>query len=222
MATLASARPVQLDPGRITAGAGAIGLNALLLMLLLVPITAPEILEPSAEEKPYYFVPPAKPVPVPPIKVPVTRPKSQTRPDPRPVERPVVQPPTDTTDHPREGDIVVPPGDPQAIEGPTEIVAPPDDGRPLEGAHLEYAAAPPPPYPRDALRDGLTGTVMLQVLVDVDGKPLEVTVQRSSGHRVLDTAARRQVLSKWRFRPATRNGQPVQAIGIVPVEFKLD
>jgi protein TonB len=130
--------------------------------------------------------------------------------------------PVDTTDEPREGDIVVPPGDAQLIDAATEIVTPPDDGRPMEGAHLEYASAAPPPYPREAVINGLTGTVMLRVLVDVDGKPLEVSIQRSSGHRVLDAAARRQVLSKWRFRPAMRNGQAVQAIGVVPVEFKLD
>ena len=35
--------------------------------------------------------------------------------------------------------------------------------------------------------------MLLQVLVDVDGRPLEVTVSRSSGHRELDEAARLQV-----------------------------
>jgi periplasmic protein TonB len=71
------------------------------------------------------------------------------------------------------------------------------------------------------LREGVQGTVLLQVLVDVDGRPLQVDVQRSSGDRRLDVAARRQVLDHWRFRPAMKNGHAVQAIGLVPVAFSL-
>jgi protein TonB len=112
--------------------------------------------------------------------------------------------------------------DDSAAKGEMAVVTPPvDAGKPLTGAHLEYAANPAPTYPRDALIAGDTGTVLLQVLVDIDGRPIEVTVSRSSGHRALDLAARRQVLAHWRFKPAMRNGQPVQAIGLVPVEFSL-
>jgi periplasmic protein TonB len=92
---------------------------------------------------------------------------------------------------------------------------------PVPGVRLEYADAPAPSYPRDALREGVEGTVMLQVLVDVDGRPLQVDVQRSSGDRRLDAAARRQVLQHWRFRPAMQDGRPVQAIGLVPIAFNL-
>ncbi|MGN6512928.1 MAG: energy transducer TonB, partial [Lysobacteraceae bacterium] len=93
---------------------------------------------------------------------------------------------------------------------------------PLAGVQLEYAQAPAPAYPRDALRDGIEGSVLLKVLVDVDGRPLDVQVARSSGNRSLDRAAREQVLRQWRFRPAMRDGRAVQAIGLVPVEFRLD
>ena len=67
----------------------------------------------------------------------------------------------------------------------------------------------------------LTGTVVLDVLVDIDGQPIDVTIVRSSGHRLLDQAARRVVLTRWTFRPAMRDGQAVQAIGRVPIEFVL-
>ena len=86
---------------------------------------------------------------------------------------------------------------------------------------LEYRHAPAPAYPRRALQQRLAGTVLLRVLVGTDGYPLEVTVARSSGHRELDDAARVQVLKRWSFRPASGNGQPVQAIGLVPIEFAL-
>jgi periplasmic protein TonB len=64
--------------------------------------------------------------------------------------------------------------------------------------------------------------VTLRVLVDVDGRPIDVQVEHSSGHRVLDAAAKKQVLAKWRFRPAMQDGQVVQAIGMVPVVFSLN
>ena len=86
---------------------------------------------------------------------------------------------------------------------------------------LEYRLAPAPTYPKRALQQRLTGTVLLQVLVGVDGRPLEVIVAQSSGHRDLDEAARAQVLKRWSFQPATRDGQAVQAIGMVPIEFAL-
>ena len=46
-------------------------------------------------------------------------------------------------------------------------------------------------------------------------------VVRSSGHRELDEAARAQVLKRWSFRPATRDGLAIQAIGLVPIQFSL-
>ena len=72
-----------------------------------------------------------------------------------------------------------------------------------------------------AIADSLEGVVLLRVLVGADGKPVEVTIEKSSGHRVLDREAQRHVLRTWTFRPATRDGQPVQAIGIVPIDFNL-
>src|SRR3546814_5817962 len=87
---------------------------------------------------------------------------------------------------------------------------------------LQYADAPSPPYPRAALRAGLQGTVMLQVLVDVDGRPLQVDDEHSSGHRVLDNAARRYVLQNWTFPPAMRAGRPAPAVGPVPTAYSLD
>ena len=86
---------------------------------------------------------------------------------------------------------------------------------------LQYAAAPPPAYPTAARRMHLEGTVLLEVLVDTNGRPLRVDVRQGSGHRQLDEAARDQVLARWRFQPAMRDGRAVQAIGLVPVTFTL-
>jgi protein TonB len=89
-------------------------------------------------------------------------------------------------------------------------------------ATIAYETATPPPYPIEALRAGTQGTVLLKVLVDASGKPVQVAIERSSGSRTLDDAARQHVLAAWRFHPAMRDGQAVQAWALVPVKFNLD
>jgi periplasmic protein TonB len=65
------------------------------------------------------------------------------------------------------------------------------------------------------------GTVLLRVLVDETGKPLDVVVEHGSGYGLLDRSAREQVLAGWRFQPAMVNGKPVRAWARVPVSFDL-
>ncbi|HYM86755.1 MAG TPA: energy transducer TonB, partial [Pseudoxanthomonas sp.] len=92
---------------------------------------------------------------------------------------------------------------------------------PVSVGNLAYVRATPPPYPRVEARAGVQGTVLLKVLVDVDGKPLEVVVLESSGNRSLDRSAREHVLRTWLFQPAMRDGKAVQAYGKVPVVFSM-
>ncbi len=209
----------KLDVARIAAGAGAITLNVAVLLVLLVPAGMPDMSAPT--NRGMVVVPIVDRIvpPRPPVPVPVTQPQTPVVPTTPATVRPDVVPVIEQ--------VIVDQGTLQA----DEVVAPPVDAGtgdiappagPVAGVRLEYAKAPPPPYPRDALRAGLQGTVMLQVLVDVDGHPLEVEVQRSSGHRMLDAAARKHVLRYWTFRPAMVDGRAVQAVGIVPIAYSLD
>lgn len=100
--------------------------------------------------------------------------------------------------------------------GPETLARPP-----LTGMQLQYITAPAPIYPREALRAGLEGTVLLRVLVGPDGMPLEVSIEKSSGHRVLDATARQQMLKRGKFRPAMHQGQVVQAYGLAPIDFSV-
>jgi len=210
----------RLDAGRIAAGTGAIALNVAALLLLLMPAGMPKITAPA--DRGMVVVPIIERIvpPTPPPPVPVTRPQPVAAPTaPARVQPDVVQPVVEQVVM-DEGtlqaeDVAVPP-----VDAGTGDIAPP--AGPVAGMRLEYAKAPSPPYPRDALRAGLQGTVMLRVLVDVDGRPLEVEVEQSSGHRELDIAARRHVLRHWTFRPAMMAGQPVQAVGLVPIKYSLD
>jgi protein TonB len=207
----------QIQPVRILGMAGAIALNAAALMLLLVPVSAP-MRTVDAESPPVVFIEPkAPPPPPPPIEeVPVVRPRTET-PMPQVQQPPQPQPPVQQEAVVPEGNTYVPP-----IE-PTDTVSLPvqPDPGPMTSTRLEYASAPAPTYPREAILDGIEGTVLLKVLVGVDGKPLSVEIERSSGHRRLDDAARRQVLRRWMFKPAIRDGQAVQVYGMVPVNFSL-
>ena len=65
------------------------------------------------------------------------------------------------------------------------------------------------------------GTVLLRVLVDEQGKPIDVEIERSSGYTLLDRSARSQVLGGWAFQPAMVDGKPVRAWARVPVNFDL-
>lgn len=79
---------------------------------------------------------------------------------------------------------------------------------------------PRPPYPPGARRRNQQGRVLLRVRVSARGRALSVRVSRSSGYKLLDSAALRTV-RRWRFRPAMKNGKPVPATVIVPITFRL-
>lgn len=78
---------------------------------------------------------------------------------------------------------------------------------------------PAPRYPRDALRRGESGEVLLRVEVGANGVPTTVDVVRGSGSRSLDRAAQAAV-RQWRFQPALRDGQPVTGEVRVPIAFE--
>ena len=66
----------------------------------------------------------------------------------------------------------------------------------------------PPPYPSMARRLGEEGEVQLDVRVGPDGAVVDVRLKKSSGSQLLDQTAI-DTVKKWRFRPATVDGQPV-------------
>lgn len=209
-----------VQPARIAGLAGAIALNIAALMLLLVPVSAPVAIAPPENTTVVSLDPPKPPPPPPPPIQEVTPPRPHTQTAPPVVrQQPTVEPPP-----PLVFETTSNVGLPPPTNTGTEIakIDPPPPTGPLTTESLQYALAPPPSYPREALMAGAEGTVVLKVLVDVDGTPLEVEIQRSSGNRRLDDAAKRQVLRKWKFRPAMRDGRAIQVYGLVPVNFSLE
>jgi protein TonB len=101
--------------------------------------------------------------------------------------------------------------------------APPDKadrGPALQKAVPRYDANPPPLYPELARRRAYEGTVLLHVRVRDDGRVEGVKVERTSGYRILDRAAR-EAVSHWRFIPGRRGDEAVAMDVRVPITFKL-
>ncbi len=84
-----------------------------------------------------------------------------------------------------------------------------------------YLRNPPPRYPQAARRIGDEGTVMLRVLVNAEGAPVQVELDRSSGSSPLDNAAV-DAVRNWRFVPARRGLQHVEGWVRVPIVFRLE
>ena len=210
----------RIELGRIAAIAAAIAVHAAALLMLLMPMAAPPI---AAPVKPKIVIEWYKKEQVEPKPVEAEIVKRVT---PKPVEpRPVVKPVEDKqiVDAP----IVVDQGSERAIDTSVAAIDSGDIGvpspgtGPLPSATLEYVRATSPRYPISELKSGVEGTVVLRVLVDVDGTPLDVSIENSSGNRNLDRSALQHVLKTWRFKPAMQNGQAVQAYGLVPIAFSL-
>ncbi len=69
-------------------------------------------------------------------------------------------------------------------------------------------------YPEEARRRGLHGNVLLTVTLDLDGGIKSIDVIQSSGHQILDNAAKRIVRLAAPFPPAPRVGDQVDQLNI--------
>jgi protein TonB len=136
-------------------------------------------------------------------------------------------PPPDTDDAPRLVEKAAPPPAPapavvEAAPLPENIEQTPVAASPAVQAPAPLAdQSPSPRYPVEAMRRGEEGTVVLQVAVDPEGRPVSIDVSRRSGSRELDRAAV-EAVSRWRFAPA-RDPTGVAVAGelSVPIDFKL-
>lgn len=213
-------RPPRINPRRVMAIAVVVALHAVVFgrMLLPTPPKAPERV--GRVELPVSIpreVPPPPPppkliTPIPKIIPPIVTP-------PRPVERRPLDPPAQAVPQQAhvadQGEERAPP--------PVPTVAPP--GPPIAAkpaaAELVATVATPPQYPARELRLGIQGSVRLRILVGADGRAREAEVVHSKGSPAFGRAARQHVMTKWRFKPAERDGQAVEAWGTVTIRFSL-
>ncbi len=147
---------------------------------------------------------------------------------PRPVIETTVIPSTTKTITATQGDLVTQLGSGDTIAvsidtgtavEPSSVTAEPV----MHTASLDkrYADQFQPPYPASAQRAEVQGTVAVRVQIGTDGKVLTAAVESSSGSSVLDDAAIRHALKKWRFTPATRDGVAIVSTKLINVVFQL-
>ncbi len=75
-----------------------------------------------------------------------------------------------------------------------------------------------PAYPTELMRENVAGTVTLSAVIRSDGSVEGVRIL-SSGDDRLDQYARAAV-ARWRFRPATKNGNPVDLQAVIMIPFR--
>jgi protein TonB len=117
---------------------------------------------------------------------------------------------------------------PEPAEEPTQVAALPSEANmtpePSPSGIREaiplYRDNPPPRYPRIARRRGYEGTVVLEVLVNKEGKVSDYRIIQSCGHSVLDKAAMKSIRD-WLFEPGMRGDKKVEMWVKVPIRFEL-
>lgn len=160
------------------------------------------------------FNPPPKP-----IDKPVERQKATTR----ETHVTATKPPTSgaksdngtTVTGPGPGPEIVLPG-----PGPKIIVdpLPPTPVRTM--AVFSARGAAQPPYPRSLQADGVEGVAIVRVLIATDGRVKAVEMVRADDPLFFE-ATRDHALRKWRFRPATEDGRPVESWRNMTVRFVI-
>ncbi len=78
---------------------------------------------------------------------------------------------------------------------------------------------PEPSFSEEARKSKTQGIVLLLIVVGKDGKPSDIHVRQSLGMGLDEKAI--EAVSRWRFRPAMMNGQPVATQIAVEVNFRL-
>ncbi len=212
------------NPVSLTA---AIGINAALVAVLL--LSTPDL--PEGVETPLgsFFVsetivpppPPPEPQPQPERTTKVKRGiRIETPVPPAPVPLPPTNPVAGTVDPPPT--IPADPGPATTgSDGPPVTVDPPKPAPVMTGAEPVRGVTFQPEYPPSERRIGTEGAVTVRVLIGTDGRVKAVELVRTASDAFFE-ATRRYALSRWRFKPATRDGVPYDSWRTMTVRFVLE
>lgn len=217
-----------LEPRKVLPGAAAIvvlmhgaALTAVLMAKGYVP--APDVFTTT---RVIDIIEPEQPPPPPPP--PTDRPLEQvtnltTVPRPTPVPSPFQLPPAPPAPPPDLGalssnqNIVGVVDQPPAPPPP----APPPPPPAVRRDAVLISGDLQPPYPASEQRAEREGTVVIRVTVGPDGRVKSTSKVRATSDAFFE-ATERHARARWRFRPATVDGQPVETTKTLTVHFRLD
>ncbi|MEY2926650.1 MAG: hypothetical protein RL367_1127, partial [Pseudomonadota bacterium] len=117
-------------------------------------------------------------------------------------------------------DPVIPPKPPYVA--PPMPPLPPAPSPILTSARVDarYASTLQPEYPAAMVRQEIEGVAKVKVLIGVDGRVKDI-VNLGSDNQAFFDATSKQALSKWRFKPATRDGVAVESWSVQTVKFQM-
>jgi periplasmic protein TonB len=78
-----------------------------------------------------------------------------------------------------------------------------------------------PPYPAAEQRAERDGFVRLRVQIGTDGR-VKAVERMAATSEAFWAATRRHALARWRFRPATEDGRPVESSKVMTVSFRIE
>jgi periplasmic protein TonB len=192
-------------------------------------VATPEHAPQRAELPPSQHVQPPPPVPATEPEPPIAAPLPQ--PEPQPPPRAAVAPdpefthaaPSTASAASTFSSSMAPqaaPATSTAIAPAGPVTAKPSDDESTPLFTADYLRNPKPDYPALSRRRGEQGLVLLRVFVSASGDPRSVDVKQGCGYPRLDQAAL-DAVKRWRFVPARRAEQPVDAWVVVPIRFSL-
>lgn len=91
----------------------------------------------------------------------------------------------------------------------------------VSASALQYLVQPPVEVPRMSRRLGESGTVLVRVVVDMNGAPRVVALHKSSGFARLDEQAVGAMRAA-RFKPCSRDGVAFECEAIAGIAYELE
>ena len=165
----------------------------------------------------------------PPPQPPVDRPQpapSQSTLDTPPTLVPLLPLPGPATDLqpqplPNPGAIIGPAVEPQPLPQPLAIPRPAAEPVRTGPRFITPARDLRPPYPESKIAREEEASLKLRLSIDARGRVTAVEPVGRADPAFLE-AARRHLIAKWRYKPATEDGRPVASTTVITLRFELD
>jgi TonB family protein len=77
-----------------------------------------------------------------------------------------------------------------------------------------------PKYPEEARKTGQQGVVVCETVIDAKGEVADIKILRTD-HEIL-VPSTVEAIKQWKFKPSTLDGEPVDVIYILTVQYRLD
>jgi len=91
-------------------------------------------------------------------------------------------------------------------------------GGQVEAAKLIFK--PEPEYPESLREKGIQGLVLLEGVISKEGEPLSFKVLKSPDPGLAQAAL--DAVQQWRYQPTLLNGEPVEVVTTIEIEFDLE